>query len=270
MVRNTYAARPDRFSELWSRLQDPVDVVLARARGKTLKLASTRVGGKAALRGSVALPANECAGLPRGTETVWLARDTLLPLQITSRRGQTADDAHRLPRGEHADPAGALRGARGRQAPAAAQPGLHPHDARARRREGLVRREASDRRCPTGFKLAVSGWAPRSARTGPEASNPRYAQLFAAVYRRGWEHIDVTQRLAGKTGWLGDPFGFECGSEVRQSTVDVNGAKATFGSGAEIVPHLYWRSGNVLYTVSGPFPAATLAAVARSLEPVGG
>ena len=43
-----------------------------------------------------------------------------------------------------------------------------------------------------------------------------------------------------------------------------------YASGAEIVPHLYWRAGRVLYTVSGPFPAATLAAVARSLEPVGG
>ena len=79
----------------------------------------------------------------------------------------------------------------------------------------------------------------------------------------------MTQRLAGTTGWIDDPFGFECGSE-QASTVDVGGAKATFASGAEIVPHLYWRSGRVLYTVSGPFPAATLAAVARSLEPVGG
>jgi hypothetical protein len=122
---------------------------------------------------------------------------------------------------------------------------------------------------PTGFTLSVSGWAPRSARTGPEASNPRYSSLFAAVYRRGRERVDVTQRLAGTKGWLGDPFGFECGAETT-STVDVNGAKATFGQGVEIIPHLYWRSGGVLYTVSGPFPAATLAAIARSLKPVGG
>ena len=44
---------------------------------------------------------------------------------------------------------------------------------------------------------------------------------------------------------LGDPFGFECGAETT-STVDVNGAKATFGEGGEIIPHLYWRSGRVL------------------------
>ncbi len=52
--------------------------------------------------------------------------------------------------------------------------------------------------------------------------------------------------------------------------VDVNAAKATFGQGGEIIPHLFWRSGRVLDTVSGPFPAATLAAIARSLKPVGG
>ena len=68
---------------------------------------------------------------------------------------------------------------------------------------------------------------------------------------------------------LGAPFGFECVAETT-SAVDVNGAKATFGEGGEIIPHLYWRSGRVLYTVSGPLPAATLAAIARSLKPVGG
>jgi hypothetical protein len=63
----------------------------------------------------------------------------------------------------------------------------------------------------------------------------------------------------------------ECAGYPRGTeTVDVGGVKATYASGAEIVPHLYWRSGRVVYTVSGPFPAATLGEVARSLEPVGG
>ncbi len=268
VVRNTYAARPDTFSETWAQLQDPVDVVLGRARARTLKLASTQINGRPAWRGSIALPLNECGGLPRGTGTVWLARGTLLPLQITSRRAQTESISLEYRAVNTPIPAALF-----------APPALGKHPTRLN--QGFIRTTPAradakvsyqaklPSSLPDGFKLAVSGWAPRSARTGPEASNPRYAQLFAAVYRRGWEHIDVTQRVAGKTGWIDDPFGFECGSE-QASAVDVGGAKATFASGAEIVPHLYWRSGRVLYTVSGPFPAATLAAVARSLEPVGG
>jgi hypothetical protein len=266
VVRNAYAARPDRFSELWSRLQDPVDIVLARARGKTLQLASTSVAGRPAWRASIGLPRNECAGFARGTQTVWIARDTLLPLQIRGRTQAT------------------MIGYRAVNTPVPpalfAPPALGKHPQRLN--QGFVRttpaRAAAKlsygaelpENLPSGFTLAVSGWAPRSARTGPEAGNPRYAQLFAAVYRRGWEHIDVTQRLAGKTGWIDDPFGFECGSE-QASKVDLGGGvKATYAAGAEIVPHLYWRAGRVLHTISGPFPAATLAAVARSLEPVGG
>ena len=264
VVRNAYAARPDRFSELWSRLQDPVDIVLARARGKTLKLASTTIAGVPAWRASIALPRNECAGYPRGTETVWLARDTLLPLQIKGRNETTAVGYRAvntpIPPALFAPPVVGKHPARFNQGFVRTTP------ARADAKVSYDAKLPKD--LPSGFRLAVSGWAPQSARTGPEASNPRYAQLFAAVYRRGWEHIDVTQRLAGARGWIDDPFGFECGSE-QASTVDVDGAKATFASGAEIVPHLYWRSGRVLYTVSGPFPAATLAAVARSLEPVG-
>ena len=268
ILRNTYAARPDHYSEIWAQLQDPVDVVLGRARAGTLKLASTQIGGRSAWRGSIGLPANECAGLPRGTGTVWLDRGTLLPLQITSRRTQTETIslAYRaintpIPQALFAPPALGKRPTRLNQGFIRTTP------ARADAKVSYAAKVPTA--LPDGFTLAVSGWAPRSARTGPEASNPRYAQLFAAVYRRGWEHIDVTQRLAGAKGWIDDPFGFECGSE-QASTVDVNGAKATFASGAEIVPHLYWRSGNVLYTVSGPFPAATLAEVARSLKPVGG
>ena len=57
--------------------------------------------------------------------------------------------------------------------------------------------------------------------------------------------------------------------EVR-AELEKKGHKFVTQTDTEIVPHLYWRSGRVLYTVSGPFPAATLTAVARSLQPVGG
>jgi anti-sigma factor RsiW len=120
---------------------------------------------------------------------------------------------------------------------------------------------------PQGFRLAVAGWAPRSGTTGPEGSIPRARQLFAAVYRRGIERVDLTQRLAPAGGWANDPFGGEC---VRMFTerATIGGATAVYGAGPSTTPHLYWRSGRILYTVSGPFPKAELAAIARSLRPV--
>ncbi|HEU5211456.1 MAG TPA: hypothetical protein VFU10_01675 [Gaiellaceae bacterium] len=268
VVRNAFAARPDAYSELWARTQDPAMILLGRARGRTAKLKSTRINGRAALRGSFALAPNRCAGLKRGTETVWLDRSTLLPLRITEKRSASATTTIEyraintpIPPPIFLPPAATTRPTRLNQGFIRTTPAI------ADKRVPFA--ASLPTRLPAGFTLSVSGWAPRSARTGAEASNPRYRSLFAAVYRRGWEHIDVTQRLAGAKGWLGDPFGFECGAET-SSTIDVEGAKATFGQGGEIVPHLYWRSGRVLYTVSGPFPAPTLAAVARSLKPVGG
>lgn len=268
VIRNAYAARPDAFSELEARTQYPATILLGRARGGTAKLTSTRVGGRPALQGSIALAANECAGLKRGTEIVVLAKSTLLPLRITQRRvtTQTTSIGYRaintpIPQAIFSPPAVGRRPTRLNQGFVRTTPATGDRH--------VSYAAALPAQLPTGFTLSASGWAPRSARTGPEASNPRYSSLFAAVYRRGWERIDVTERLAGVKGWLGDPFGFECGAETT-STVDVNGAKATFGQGGEIIPHLFWRSGPVLYTVSGPFPAATLAAIARSLKPVGG
>ena len=48
----------------------------------------------------------------------------------------------------------------------------------------------------------------------------------------------------------------------------MDGVPATFGIGPEIPPHLFWRDGAVLNTVSGPFPAATLVEIAESLTPI--
>ena len=120
---------------------------------------------------------------------------------------------------------------------------------------------------PEGFSLAVSGWAPRSAVTGPEGSMPRRRELFAGVYLRGHERIEVTQRLAAGRGWVADPFGFECGVQYSERA-RVKGRPARFGIGPEIPPHLFWRRGRLLFTVSGPFPKRDLLAIANSLAPI--
>jgi hypothetical protein len=120
---------------------------------------------------------------------------------------------------------------------------------------------------PAGFRLAVSGWAPRSGITGPEGSIPPRPSLFQAVYARGWERLELTMRRSGGRDWPGDPFAGEC-ARVTARTVTVRGVPATFGIGPETHPHLFWREGGVLLTLSGPFPAETLVAVAGSLAPV--
>ncbi len=267
--RRTYAARPDGYSYVRARFGDPVDVVLARARAGKLQLAKVVLSGRRALRARLGLPPNQCAALPRGTETVWLDRRTLLPLRIDWNRGSRLNEtvSLRYRAVNQPVPSSLFR-----------PPELGPRP--FRQDWGFVRTtpKRADRRVsyaaklpgdvPDRFRLAVAGWAPLSGRTGPEASNPRYPQLFAAVYRRGWERIDVTQRLAGRSGWLSDPFGFECGVLFTESA-NIDGVRSTYGSGPEIVPHLYWRDGRVLHTVSGPLPKAELVKIAESLAPVG-
>ena len=269
LVRRGYAARPDAYSYVGARFGEPVDVAVARARSGALRLAAGRYGRRPAWRTRVALPPNDCAGLPRGAASFWLDRATLLPLEIRWQRGRRLNERvsvryralnRRVPRAYFRRPALGRRPLRRDQAFVRTSP-----SAADRRVSYDAELPAS---LPRGFSLAVAGWAPRSGRTGPETSNPRYAQLFAAVYRRGWERIDVTQRLAGGRGWLSNPFGFECGI-VREQQVDVGAVRATYGEGPEIVPHLYWREGNVLHTISGPLPRAELVAIAESLERVG-
>lgn len=265
--RRTFPARPDAYS-FSERLAVPAEYVLAQARAGTRSLVATREGGRRAWRTKVALHANECAGLRAGTAELWLDRATLLPLRLIERRGRQVFPTRLVYRS---------LGSAGKEK------FLPPLVGRKAVREDHGFRRVSAQAAgsalsytpqlpttlPTGFTLAVTGWAPRSGRTGPEASNPVHRELFAAVYRRGFERIDVTQRLAAGRGWLSDPFGAEC-AFVRSERASVNGVAATYGIGETIVPHLYWREGNLLVTISGPFPKADLVRIAESLSPVSG
>ena len=265
--RRTFAARPDGFS-LSEELTRYRTSLLAAARAGRRVFAAASLGGRPAWRATVGLRANDCAGLRRGTATVWLSRATLLPLRVVeSRRGRRVEVRRFSYSAVNAD----------LSASDFAMPRLR---ARAFRADiGFRRTTPADAaghlsyvphlptRLPTGFSLVVAGWAPRGGVTGPEGSNPADRELFAAVYRRGLERIDVTQRLSGGRAWRNDPFGGECLYE-RTERVRVRGHAATFGIGPEIAPHLYWREGPVRYTVSGPFPKRDLVAIAESLAPV--
>jgi len=263
----SFVGRPDAYWEL-DELRGATDYALARARAGIAPLRSRVLGGRAALQAQVRLRANECAGLVAGTEQVWLDPFTLLPLRRVVARGADRSVFDLRYRALNAPlPPSAL-------VPPTVGPGAIRLD------EGFVRADprAAARRLsyrpqlpgvlPPGFFLATSGWARRSGHTGPEASNPRYPDLFAAVYVRGGERIDVTQRVAAGTGsFPSDPFGAEC-QFVATSRVTVRGSVAWFGTSPEAGPHLWWRRGRILHTLAGPFTRRDLVAIAESLAPV--
>jgi hypothetical protein len=265
--RRIFPARPDGYS--YSELVlAPTEFVLARARAGRLRLRAARAGGRAAWRAPrVFLHANDCAGLRAGTLEVWLDRETLLPLRVVERRGRRAfRQTFRYERVGGSLPARDFARPRLGRRPRVESFGfVRTTPAAAAHR--LSYAPLLPRTVPSGFRLAVSGWAPRSQRTGPEASNPRYRHLFAAVYRRGFERLDVTQRLAGRRGWIGDPFGRECEFQFGER-VRVGGRAARYGIGPNIPPHVYWRDGRLLLTVSGALAKRELLAVAASLAPV--
>ena len=266
LERRLFAARPDGYSLVENLVQGQSEFVLEQARAGKLRLRPSRVAGRPALRAKVRLYPNTCAALAGGSAEVWVDRATLLPLRLEERRGSVRYRS-RVVRLE-VDP----RLSAAAFAPPPATRRRHTLDygfvrtsprSAARR---LSYRPLLPRLLPSGFRLAVSGWARRSGVTGPEGSNPRYPQLFGAVYRRGFERIDLTQRLAAGRGWLSDPFGAECQFQLEERVV-VHGVPARFATGPETVPHLYWRRGRLLLTVSGPFPKRDLVAIAESLAP---
>ena len=266
--RRLFAARPDGYSLIQDMLQGPTDFVLEQARAGKLKLRLTRSGRRLALRAKVRLYPNDCAALRGGTAELWLDRATLLPLRLRVRRGSFRSDSRTILRGVNVPlTPRAFRPPRSNRQREVVDYGFVRTSPRRAARP-LSYRPLLPRALPPGFRLAVAGWARRSGPTGPEGSNPINRELFGAVYRRGFERIDVTQRLAGGRGWLSDPFGAECQFQFEERA-RVGGVPARFGTGPETTPHLYWRRGRLLYTVSGPFPKADLVAIAESLAPGG-
>jgi hypothetical protein len=267
VLRRAFAAAPDGYTVL--DLLDPsVETLLAQARAGAKPLIARRLGTRPTLRGTVGLGPNDCAGYRGGVKTVDLDAQTLLPLRIVTRRSGARTQTTRLSglRVNPPLPGGAFR-------PLPLRGDVFRDDQGFRRVAPAVAARhlpytpELPATLPSGFALALTGWAPKGATVGAEGSLSPRPGLFAAVYSRGVEQIDVTQRRSGERDWPGDPFGGECRPLTEQATT-VNGLPATYAFGPETGPHLYWRAGNVLHTVSGPFPAETLVAVAQSLAPI--
>lgn len=265
--RNTYAARPDGFSQS-ELLGASAEFLLAKTRSGRPALKAATHRGRAALRGDSHVRANDCAGLRAGTLSVWLDRRTLLPLEVREiRGGRRSGTRYTYSRVRATLPNSVFAPPRLRERRERVDQGFR-RTAPAHASGPLSYVPLLPDALPRGYQLAVSGWAPRAARTGAEGLIARHRELFAAVYRRGFERIDVTQRLSGGRNWPDSPFGAECVFHFRERA-RVNGAAAVYGAGPETTPHLYWRAGRLLHTVSGPYPKSTLVRIAESLRPLG-
>ncbi|MEZ5100806.1 MAG: hypothetical protein R3C15_13605 [Thermoleophilia bacterium] len=265
VVQQRFAALPDAYSIV--DVLPSTAFVLGRARGGKAPLARTTLKGRPALHASYPLGPNACAGIRGGRGELWLDPATLLPLRQVEVRGRQVrrttvryqDVGAPIPASAFAIPS---------------LPGETPDQDDGFRRTSPAEAAAHLSYTPLlpasvepGFALAVTGWAPRSPRNGPEGANPRHRELFAAVYRRGHERIDVTMRLArGAGSFPNDPFGSECGFQFEERAT-VRGLAARYATGPGLVPHLTWRDGPVLLTVSGPLPKRALVAIAASLAP---
>jgi len=263
--KRPFLARPDAY---WVSDQagQYAEFALAQARAGRRTLASGLAGGIPAWRTTVAVRGNDCAGLRRGSVTLWLSKRNLLPLRISETRGKRTLTRTFSYRKVNDDlPASDFELPRLGPRPFRVDTAFH-RSTPAQADANLSYTPELPTVLPSGFELALAGWRRRSGITGAEGSNPRYNGLFAAVFRRGVERIDVTQRLAGP-GWQADPFGGECLFQFEEGAT-VNGQPAFYGIGPEIPPHLYWQDGSLLYTVSGPYTKATLVAIADSLAPI--
>ena len=266
--RNAQQVTPDGWSSLDAELMHWAWPFIARVRSGTITLDRVTVGGRALLRGTIPLAANQCAGYGVGTRTIHLDPRTLVPVRILERRGRTVDLNATIT---------------SRRAQASDFARLRVVSRQSVRDEKYVRQTLAQANAtatwpiamptalPAGFTMAALGTAPQGGYLGPEGSFPRSRGVFFAKWTYGLEVLDLTIRPARSTltrDWdLSDPFGGECTTST-DSEVMVGPITAKYAQGENGSPRLWWRDGTTLYTLSGPFSAEQLATVARSLAPV--
>lgn len=269
--RNVFPGEPDALPSGPNAYADAIAYALAESRAGVPTFTPVNLGGQAALRADVTYPANRCAGQSARRIRIWLSAQTLLPLRVVERlpSGRIAHSEimtyglvnRSMPTGTFRPPpvaAGASRrNSRFTRTTPAVAAGFLPY------------RPQLPAALPSGYSLAVSGWAPRGSVLGPEGSIPADASVFVVEYRRGQERITITQRASTSPWPVDDPFGFECAT-LRTETVTIGAHSGSFGIGPNVRPHVIWWDGAVRHTVSGPFPKDDLVAIAASLTPVSG
>lgn len=266
-VVNRFQTAPDAITgpnDLGLKL---AQFAVTEARAGKLQLTAERLASRDVLRGEMDLAANGCRKLAEGTATIWLTKTTLLPKRLeVERDGVTtrftynfAGFNERLSLSDIGLPKVGKNPVQvndrfKRVTPAAAERPL-----------AFVPRLPAT--LPAGFTLVASGWAPKGAKTGVGDLNKPNSSLFSALYMKGWERIEITQRLVGTAKFRRDPFSESC-LAMQPGRTMVHSRGARYGIGTEIPSHLWWREGGVYFTVSGPYGKNDLKAIAESLTPL--
>jgi Putative zinc-finger len=118
-----------------------------------------------------------------------------------------------------------------------------------------------------GWRLLRSGFAPVGRPTGSEGMNPQGRDLVVAVYGSGLERLALTTlRVNGR---YDDPFGGEGIqrdiTRYRLRAGAYAGTVAHLGLPSDDAPYLWFRSGQVVVTLSGAATSQQLIAAAESL-----
>lgn len=127
-------------------------------------------------------------------------------------------------------------------------------------------------RLPEGYALSEVAAARRPAPTGAEGENPPSRGVVSLSYRRGFDQVIVSSRLAARRDWS-DPFAVEGVREDRErlrlSSGALEGAGAELVVGPRSIPHLWALTDELVVTVSGDLTRAELVEAAESLRPAG-
>ena len=266
-IANRYQTAPDGVNGPNDFGLKLAQFAVAEARAGHLQLTAERLADRNVLRAKIDLAANSCQKLAPGTATIWLTKTTLLPKRLeVERSGVTTTFRYRFSNFNRRLFLSRLGLPKLGSRPVRIDNGFKRRTpAVARGPLAFIPRLPTT--LPSGFTLVGSGWAPLGARTGIRDVNKRNRSLFSAVYMKGWERIEVTERLVGAAKFRRDPFSELClGMHGGRTLVGNRGAR--YGIGPEIPSHLWWRVGPIYFTVSGPYPKRDLKAIAESLQKI--
>jgi hypothetical protein len=123
---------------------------------------------------------------------------------------------------------------------------------------------------PAGYGLSEVAVARRAQPTGREGSNPPSEGVVSLSYRRGFDHLVVSTRLARTGQPWSDPLatgeGFVDDPEpLRIRTGALSGAEAQLLIAPRAIPHVWALTDSLVVTVSGDLSRSELIRVAESL-----
>ena len=124
---------------------------------------------------------------------------------------------------------------------------------------------------PEGYELADVMVARQGGPTGAEGMNPQAPGVVSLLYRRGFDRIVVTTRVAGDGEWA-DPLatgeGFVDRPEpIRLERGALSGVEANLLIVPLAIPHIWAITDELVVTIAGDLTREELLRAAESLEP---